>query len=431
MGMGKAGRDGGARATTVLRRGKIWLVPAVLSALVTILLSLLYMGGILDPAAHLRALPIAIVNADQGKPPAGQTQNFGTQVEAAVTGGTGDDVRWEKVSEQEAQRLLAGGRVYGALLIPADFTSSVLALGADQGKSRPELLVLTNPGLGSLGSSMAAQINQRAAAKVSTAIGEQLLKAAPDRDPTARLLLAEPVQIKTRPGHEIGERSGLGLSAFYYTLLLVLIGFLSANIVHNGVDTALGYADSEVGPWHFRHKTVRIGRTQTLLAKMLMTAVLTAGLVSLLMFATITLLKMDSAHLPLLWIFSYCACLSLGLGVQAINAVFGGIGQIVAMFVFIALALPSSGASIPLEATPEFYRFLGEFEPMRQVSGGVRSILYFDAQAEAGLTRAWTMMAVGIIVALVLGFTMTEYYDRKGLHRMVPGESEDDPADDA
>ena len=221
-------------------------------------------------------------------------------------------------------------------------------------------------------------------------------------------------------GHPIARHTGLGLSAFYYTLLLVLAGFLSANLVHNGVDTALGYADSEIGPWHSRRPTVPINRTQTLVVKMEMTAGLSVVTTTMIMLATIGILGMDAPHLALLWVFSFAACVTVGLGVQAINAAFGTLGQLIAMFVFIALALPSSGATIPLQATPSFYRFLGTFEPMRQVAGGVRAILYFDAQADAGLTRAWTMIAVGFVVALVFGFAMTTYYDRKGLHRMVP-----------
>jgi ABC-type polysaccharide/polyol phosphate export permease len=109
--------------------------------------------------------------------------------------------------------------------------------------------------------------------------------------------------------------------------------------------------------------------------------------------------------------------------VQAINATFGGIGQLVSMFVFIVLALPSSGATIPLQALPDFYRFLARFEPMRQLSDGIRAILYFDARADAGLARAWIMIAVGTVLALLLGWVMTSYYDRKGLRRLVAVDS--------
>lgn len=40
---------GGASAGSLLRRRKLWVFPAALSGLVALLLSLLYMGGILTP----------------------------------------------------------------------------------------------------------------------------------------------------------------------------------------------------------------------------------------------------------------------------------------------------------------------------------------------------------------------------------------------
>lgn len=412
-----------ASAAMLVRRPKLWLVPSVLAALVALFLSLLYMGGILDPNGNLHRLPIAMVDADSGAPLPGQQQNLGTQVaQAVVTSSPGHEFDWKQVGPAQAQDLLSSGKVYGAFEIPADFTVSVGALPTGQGTARPTITVLTNPGLGSLGSSLASQFNQAAAHQASLTIGEQLAAspAAAGADPTARLLLADPVAVNTRVGHAIGRHSGLGLTAFYYTLLLVLAGFIGGNLIHAGVDTALGYADSEIGPWHTRRPTVPVNRTQTLLLKMMVTAGITVLTTSMVMLACVVILGMDAAHIPLLWIFSYCACLAIGLGVQAINAAFGGIGQLVSMFVFIALALPSSGTTIPLQAAPTLYRFLGAFEPMRQLSGGVRAILYFDARGDAGLTRAWVMIAVGFAGALVFGFAMTRYYDRKGLRRLTP-----------
>ncbi|MEV4556333.1 DUF3533 domain-containing protein [Kitasatospora sp. NPDC049285] len=410
-----------ARAGRVLGRWQLWLVPGVLSALVALFLSLLYMGGILTPSDDLHRMPIALVDSDAGPPLPGQSAPIGAQLATTVVAGTPPgQVQWRQLTAAQAQDQLASGKVYGALVVPPDFTRSVAALTTGQATARPVLEVLTNPGVGSLGSSLASQITQQAAHASSAAIGKQLAAAATDATSTTRVLLADPVDVRVRPGHPIGRHTGLGLSAFYYTLLLVLAGFLSANLVHNGVDTSLGYADSEIGPWHTRRPTVPIDRTQTLVVKMGMTAGLSVVTTTMIMLATVGVLGMDAPHLPLLWLFSCCACLAVGLGVQAINAAFGSIGQLVSMFVFIALALPSSGATIPLEATPSFYRFLGTFEPMRQLVGGVRAILYFDARADAGLTRAWVMIAVGLAGALLFGFAMARYYDRKGLHRMVP-----------
>ncbi|MFF0473384.1 YhgE/Pip domain-containing protein [Streptomyces sp. NPDC004284] len=408
------------RASALLRHPRLWLVPTLLCALVSLLLSLLYMGGILSPNDHLDQLPIALVDEDEGHPLPGQRENLGKQITDAVVsvGSTKTSVDWRLLDAAAAQDALASGKVFGALVVPKEFTASVAALTTNRATVRPTLTVLTNPGLGSLGSSLAAQINQAAAHQASLTIGRQLSATA--AVPTTRLLLTDPVAVTTRVGHPIGRHSGLGLTAFYYTLLLVLGGFIGGNLVNSGVDTALGYADSELGPWHTRHPTVPISRTQTLVLKMLMTAGIALLTTTLVMVATIGILGMDADHLPMLWLFSYCATVAVGLGVQAINAAFGGIGQLVSMFVFIALALPSSGATVPLQATPAFYRFLGIFEPMHQLSAGVRSILYFDAQADAGLARGWIMIAVGTAAALAFGFAMTHYYDRRGLRRLTP-----------
>lgn len=408
------------RAGRLLRNARLWLVPAVLSALVALLLSLLYTGGILNPSENLRHLPVALVDEDRGDPLPGQRENLGQQIsDAIVSASRGkDSVEWHLLGREEAQEALASGKVFGALVVPEDFTATVAALTTNRATVRPTLTVLTNPGLGSLGSSLTARINQDAAHQASLTIGKQL--SATSAVPTTRLLLADPVAVVTRPGHPIGAHSGLGLTAFYYTLLLVLSGFIGGNLVNTGVDTALGYADSELGPWHTRRPTVPVDRTQTLVLKMVMTAGIALLTTTLVMVATIALLGMDASHLPTLWLFSYCATVAVGLGVQAINAAFGGIGQLVSMFVFIALALPSSGATVPLEATPGFYRFLGVFEPMHQLSAGVRAILYFDAQADAGLARGWIMIAIGTAAALLFGFGMTRYYDRRGLARLTP-----------
>ncbi|MFI7294988.1 DUF3533 domain-containing protein [Streptomyces sp. NPDC050121] len=411
-----------ASAAALLRRPRLWLVPTILTGLLALLLSLLYMGGIVNPNQDLRDLPIALVNSDSGKPPAGQKQNLGTQVAAAIAADTaGGKAEWRTLTRARAQEQLDSGKVYGALVIPADFTDSVTALSTTGATQKPLLTVLTNPGKGSLGSSLASQITTKAAHQASRTIGRQLTTAVGTRaNSTTRLLLADPVNVVTQVGHPIGTHSGLGLTAFYYTLLLVLAGFMGGNVISNGVDTALGYADNEIGPWHTRRPTVPINRTQTLLLKMGMTAGISLLSASLVMLACVAVLGMDASHLPLLWVFSYCATLAVGLGVQAINAAFGGIGQLVSMFVFIVLGLPSSGATVPLQAIPDFYRFLSHFEPMRQLSDGVRAILFFDARGDAGLTRSWIMIAIGAALALLFGFAMTTYYDRKGHRRFTP-----------
>lgn len=118
-----------------------------------------------------------------------------------------------------------------------------------------------------------------------------------------------------------------------------------------------------------------------------------------------------------------CAIAVCGIGALTLLAVFGTPGMLVVTLVFIGMAVPTAGATTPIEALPGFFRFLAEFEPLRQITGGIRSILCFDAQGDAGPTRGWVMMAAGLLAAVLFGFGVLGWYDRKGLHR-IPVETE-------
>ncbi|WP_323187462.1 hypothetical protein [Streptomyces sp. NBC_01275] len=50
------------------------------------------------------------------------------------------------------------------------------------------------------------------------------------------------------------------------------------------------------------------------------------------------------------------------------------------------MTVPTAGRH-PIKALPGFYRFLTEFEPLRQTTGGVRSILYCGAPGDEGPAR--------------------------------------------
>ncbi|WP_051845720.1 YhgE/Pip domain-containing protein [Streptomyces globisporus] len=136
----------GTSAGSLLRHGRLWLVPGVLSGLVALVLSLLYMGGILTPEKSLHRLPIALVNQDTGEPAPGAQQNLGARISEQIMSSTpSGDVQWSRLDIEETNDQLAAGKVYGALVIPADFSTTARSLGGS-GAQRPTLTVLTNPG---------------------------------------------------------------------------------------------------------------------------------------------------------------------------------------------------------------------------------------------------------------------------------------------
>ena len=261
-------------------------------------------------------------------------------------------------------------------------------------------------------------------AEVNATIGKQVtaqVEAAVAGTPiagAARLTLADPVEVLTVPHKPLPEHTGNGLSAFYYALLVILAGFTGAMIINTLVDGMLGFAPTEFGPRYVHNPAMEISRLQTLAVKWGVVAIL-APLVSAIYVGISHLLSMPMPNALGLWMYGTFAILAVGVTALAVLATFGTVGLIVNLIVFVVLGLPSAGGTVPIEATPPFFGWLASFEPMHQVYLGVRSLLYFGSAGAAELTHAVTMTAIGLVIGLVLGLTVTILYDRKGFHRGV------------
>ena len=411
----------------VLRAKPLWIANGVITGVLALLFTVFYVGANIDPVDHMTKLPVGLVNADKGATVGGQQVNQGARITESITKSTasGDKIDWKLMDEKEMKEELGKGKLFGALVIPADFTSSTVALTgptATGAPARPTLTVLTNQSAGSVGSSLARTATTQAAANASLQVGKELtarIGTAQEKLPAAaRVLLADPAAVTVEDGHPLDSHSGLGLTAFYYALTLVVVGMLSANVINGQVDHALGYTHNDMGPLRLHRPLIRATRVQTLAISSTLMAGLSLLMGTLVMAGAVGLMGMDAAHLPLLWLYSVCAITVAGIGALSLLAVFGTPGMLVVTLVFIGMAVPTSGATTPIEALHGFYRFLAEFEPLRQITGGIRSILYYDAQGDAGLTRGWVMMAAGLVAAALFGFGVLGWYDRKGLHRI-------------
>jgi uncharacterized phage infection (PIP) family protein YhgE len=139
-----------------------------------------------------------------------------------------------------------------------------------------------------------------------------------------------------------------------------------------------------------------------------------------LLLVAVAALGMDAPHVGLLWLLAWLCAASVAAGTLVLFAVLGNLGQLVALLIFVYAGLASAGGTVPLEALPAALRWLAQVEPLRQVLEGTRAILYFDAQADAGLTRSVAAAAGGLAFWLIAGAAMVRWYDAKGLNRLDP-----------
>jgi YhgE/Pip-like protein len=410
----------------LLRVRTLWVIPLVVASVVVAVMTAWYIASVVNPLAHLSGLPVAVVNQDRGAVIGTQRLQIGQQVQAGLVASPAVSGRLhlETLTLPQAEQAMGRDGLYATLVIPPGFTASLLTVaGVHQAAAAtaPQVEILTNNGAGTVGTQLATGILQPALAVASRQIGHRLAPLVPAgaQAPATRLLLADPVTVTTAQYRPLPNNTALGLSAFYVALLTILCGFVGATIVNSVADSALGYATSELGPRWSQRPPVPINRWQTLLIKWAIVAVLTAVLTAVMLLVAWGV-GMDMPYPGLLWAFTWLCAASAGAGMIVLFAVAGSYGQLIGLLVFVYAGLASAGGTVPVEALPGFLHALSYAEPLRQVLAGTRSILYFDAQGVAGLTRGTVAAAAGLLFWLVLGTIVVRWYDRKRLYRLHP-----------
>lgn len=418
------------RAKNLLRMRALWAIPVIVGSILMVLVTVIYIGSVVNPVGHLRGLPVSIVNDDAGATIGTRHVDFGAQLQSGLTSSRAVSTLLSLAPErlQTAKDRMDHNGAYATVVIPPDFTASLLSLtglrlpaGTSAGK--PTVQLLANQRAGTVGVELASGVLTPAIAVASHRIGQQLLAAsrsAPPAGSAADAVLADPITFTSVDYRPLPSHSALGLSAFYVALLTLIFGFLAATVINVTVDAATGYATSEIGPKWRQLAPLPINRWQTLLTKWAMAFPITALLTGLMLIVAIGLLGMDAPNAGYLWLFTWLCAASVAAGTLVLFAILGTQGQLLALLLFVYLGLASAGGTVPVQALPGALKLVSQIEPLRQILSGTRSILYFNSAGNAGLTRGIITAAAGLIFWLALGTTIVRWYDRKGLQRLSP-----------
>lgn len=401
-----------------------WLVPMVIILGLAVLFPAVYLVATVDPQDHLENMPVALVVESQTTD---QIDLARTVADAIRDHDTEGRLALQTVTAEELDRRMANDEVAGAIVIPATFNADLKTLlpGSEEDATPPTINVRTNAGDGGISTGLLTGNVTPLLTGIDEQVGQQLLGSARSSgaplSPAQERLLAAPFEVHTEPYAPLPEKAGLGTSAFYYALILVLLGFVGASTVSPTVDSVLGFFPSELGPLVARRPYIAITRRQTLLIKLgiMITASPVAALIVEVVAGLVVGVPISS---PLqLWALSTTAIAAIGVSVMSVFAIFGsGIGSIANTLFFIALSMTASGGTVPVTALPPFFRFLATFEPFRPVLQGVRAIFYFDAEPAAGLTAAWIHIGIGLVIGVLLGLVVTTLYARKQMFTRHP-----------
>jgi YhgE/Pip-like protein len=418
------------RASELLRARKLWLAPLLIASVFIALISTIYIGSVVNPAGHLHGLPVTLVNEDQGAIVQGHRVDVGASLASGVEGSAAltSRLKLRSATLTKARTTMDKGGAYATVIIPATLTRSLLLTAGvhTPGSSPPaqaKVELQENPRLGNLGVNLAAGVITPAIAQISPQVSKQISALASTTaraNPVIAAQIANPLALATTTYRPLPDHSALGLSAFYIALLSILSGFIAATLINSSIDSALGYSTTEIGPRWRQRRPVAISRRQTLLTKWAIAAIVVPVLTAILVLIAAGALGMYAPHFVLLWLLATLAALMIATATLTLLAVFGAIGQLLAMLLLIYLSLASSGGTVPIQALPGFFNLVGHVEPLRNVLMGTRAIMYFDAKGDAGLTHSLIVIASELLFWAAIGLAITSWYDRRKLDRISP-----------
>jgi len=415
------------RALDLLRQRPVWAAPIVIGAILIGLMTALYIGSAVDPVDHMHGLPVSLVERDAGADLYGKPLDLGHKLEGELVGSS--EVTGKLAIHVEsmaaARDRMDRGASYATLVVPPDLTARTLnLLGAGKEPARaglPSVRLLSNQRAGTEGASLASGVLEPAVGAISRNLGARLLAAAGTGAGTAaEAALADPVQVQATVYRPLPAKAALGLSAFYASLLILMSGFIGATIVNTFLDGALGFAPTEIGSRWSMARPALISRWQTLLAKWGMAVVLTGVLVAVFLLVAALILRMNAPSPLLLWAYGWFGAATVAIGTLALFAVLGTPGQLVGLLVFVYVGLASAGGTVPIQALPDVFAAVSHADPLRQILDGVRSILYLEARADAGLAEGAIATAIGLLFWLGFGAFFVRRYDKQGRDRLDP-----------
>ena len=442
-------RRGAAPSTAgVYLSPRMWLLPLLVLLLLGGAGTALYIGGLGSPGNHLKHFPVAVVNQDSGTQTPAGSENLGQNITDEMVKGfsSNDEIDLRVLSWEEAQEQMGKGQIHGAVVIPESFSANATALVSgslsDTQVTRPDITVYTNPLAGPLASSLATSALDPAVEQANKALGEQLTasareaqgqaqaelqgelarlgadlppqlqqQVAPKVDGTSSDLLAEPISVTRDVYNPPPEGAALGMGAFFYSVLLMVVGLSGTVAIHFLVDARLGVAPVELGPRFSLGPPLQPARWKTYLLKwglVVLGGLPTAGL----MMWVASAVGMPIPNGGWFFLTTWLSIVTVSAVTMALITLFGSAGMILSLIYVVFMGLPAASGVVPLEALPGFFTFIARGEPLYQMTMANRAVLYFNADADAGVQSGVIGMLIIMVIAVALAMIFAAVYDR-------------------
>lgn len=392
----------------------------LLAGLLGTIMTFSYLGGFLDPVRHLAGLKVGIVDQDQAVDIAGNHIDGGAQVVRGLRASDHREVEWVTYpSRAAAMEAIRDDEIIGAVDIRPGFSKALGDIGVAGGKSGPARIeMLSNDGAGLFQAQVFGRVTNELEQEVNATANDQLVAVLADVgvkiDPAGAARIGRPVQVTTVDVVSVTGRTARGLAPFYTAVMATLTGFLAASVTSLMVDVLRGTEHLELLGKEVHLETLTERPVSTWIAKAVL-AVSGACLGGLCVaFVSVIILGMPSVGF---WPTAGLAALgavAIALVTLIFLTLFGIGGELLGVLFTTIFGVPAALGVYPVEALPPFFRFLSGWHPMHYLTDGMRSLIFYDGRAAAGMERAVLVLGAWIIGAALVGYLSARLIERRG-----------------
>jgi uncharacterized phage infection (PIP) family protein YhgE len=227
------------------------------------------------------------------------------------------------------------------------------------------------------------------------------------------------VEVQTREAIPIGAKSARGLAPFYFALMLGLAGFIGTVMISVGVEFLNGSLALDLFALRLHRPQSQLSRTGLWATKLVLVLALAALAGVLQTVFAVSVLRMTATNPVELGLFAILGVAAAAMVTLTFLTAFGLAGSLLGVLFITILGVPASGGPYPIEMLPGFFRFLAAWLPLRYMTDGARSLVFFDGSLAAGLgTALWVLAAYALGAALaggVIAVTIDRVQRRHGL----------------
>ncbi|AHI56796.1 YhgE/Pip family protein [Listeria ivanovii] len=161
-----------------LFKNKILLLSFVVILFIPLLYASFFLKSVWDPYGKAGDLPVAVVNNDVAVDYNGQTMDVGDQLVTKLK--SNDELDWNFLSSEEAEKGLKDGKYYMIVTIPKDFSKNAATV-LDKNPKKMELSYKTNGSLNYLGQVVSEQGAKQLKSEVSAEVTKSYAEAIFDK----------------------------------------------------------------------------------------------------------------------------------------------------------------------------------------------------------------------------------------------------------